>query len=211
MTNNDENSDNSPFNSIITELKTLIPEISIIYQQKMSEIITFKLKEREITEKSAFRVTSIIKYDFFSELYPKSTDKTYLKTYLHDRLLDVCANYFDNLGMKVYKERYLFDNIDNKEIKGHADLVLNNNIVGEIKNYTEGTINFDNWLDFIHQIMIYSRILNVKYAFLIIHNPKQYKNVACFRINLTETDEYLNKYLMELLLIQDYKDNFKRK
>ena len=208
-TNNSINIDKTPFMSIISDITDLIPLISIKYQARMSDIIDFKLKERENLEKSANRVTSIIKYDFFPELYRKNNDKTYLKTYLHDRLLDVSTQFFDNQGFKTYKERFLRDNIDNKPIKGHADLILNDNTVVDVKNYTEGTINYDDFLQFIHQIMIYSRMLSINYAVLIIHNPKQYKKVCCFRINLTGTEEYLDNYLKEILLIQDYKDNFK--
>ncbi len=201
----------SPFKDEINDIKTLISGIKINYRAYISDILTFNLSEREKTEKDALRVTSIINYDFFSELYPKNNDKTYLKTYLHDRLLDVTANYFEAQGYNTFKERYLTAKVENKQIKGHADLILSGHILCEIKNYIEGTVNYDLLLTFIHQIMMYCKILNLKSAYLIIHNPKQFKKIVVFEIGLNNTVKYLDNYLKEILLIQDFKEQFKYK
>ena len=207
MSNNELNTEITPFELEINLIKQLIPQLNIKYQAKMSEIITIKLKERQILEKKTFRVTSIINYDFSKE----KPNKNYLKTYLHDALVDVSANYFEKEGFKTYKEQYLFEIINNKPIKGHVDLVLSGIYFAEIKNYTSGIVNYDLFLHFIHQIMVYGKILDSKLAYLIINNPRKYKKVSIFEINLVGIENYLNKYLNEILLIQDYKENFKYK
>jgi len=168
------------------------------------------LKEREYSEKDAYRVTSIIKRDFFPENY-KNTSKMYLRTYLHDRLLDVIAKYYRNDGCNTYKEKYINMVINEKHIKGHCDLVINDKYLVEVKNYSDGTVNTDNLLDFLHQMAIYCRALGLKVGYLVINNPKQFKEVVFLEVNFAKIDDYLDNYLKEILLIPDYLERFKRK
>ncbi|MCH7861982.1 MAG: hypothetical protein IH998_09900, partial [Proteobacteria bacterium] len=98
-----------PFYEEFQAISTQIVGLKVKYLSKESEIVDFLLKGREKSEKDSYRVTSIINYDFFSDLYPKKSQKeskAYLKTYLHDRLLDVLAEYYEKVGYRVYKEKY---------------------------------------------------------------------------------------------------------
>ena len=202
----------TPFFDEFWSISTQIVGLKVKYLLKESNIIDLLLKEREKSEKDSYRVTSIINYDFFNDLYAIESakkSKGYLKTYLHDRLLDVLADYYQKVGYVVYKEKYLETFWGKRSVKGHADLILSNKILVEVKNYTEGHINEADLLRFIHQIMLYCYILDIETAFLVINNPKQYKKVGVFRILLGNTDSYRQQFIREVMLIPEYLENFK--
>ncbi len=205
-------SEKTPFFDEFNVIGSLIDGLEVKYLAKESEIISFWLKGRETIEKDSYRVTSIINYDFFPTLYAKGSSKEskgYLKTYLHDRLLDVTANYYEKQGYRVYKERFLYTVWSKKQIKGHADLILTDKILVEVKNYTEGHITQDNLLRFIHQVMLYCHILAIETAILVINNPKQFKKVCVFKVELGNCDDYRSVFIRELMLIPEYLEKFK--
>lgn len=204
--------ENFPF---VEEMNYLIKEIDgfmFNYLPYMGLEIQKMLIIRDEMEKS-YRVTEIIDYDFFKT--KKKVDKTYMKTYLHDRLLDVTCNYFkkyENI-IDVDKEKFIYKEYNGKKVLGHVDILINNDTIGEIKNYTGSKINKDIFLKFIHQIMIYSLFLGVNKAFLFINNPPRYKKrITVFEFFFNDkTIQYIKNFLNVTLSIPDIQKDFKYK
>ena len=200
-----------PYIDELTSIKKEIHQLDINYTSIESNCISKMLQIRDENENKAFRITSIVKNDYLSDKKPMN--KKYLATYLHDKVLDVTCNYFQRMGFSTNKEVFISEYINNRPIKGHADIVFNNkcrNYLGEVKNYLESTVGIDEFRYFIHQLLAYSYFLNIKTAFLIINNPKRYINVTVFKVNINQdTEKYIKEYINRSLNIPDYIDTFK--
>lgn len=200
-----------PFKDEITYVKNEIDGLSIEYLPEISKEIDVLFKWRGKLEENAFRITSIITMNYLYDSL--KLDKSYFKTYMHDKLLDCVASYYLKHGYGTYKEYYISEIIDNKRIKGHCDLIIWNNkgeSLVEIKNYEVGKVNSDQFLYFIQQILAYSKALNIKTVYLVINNPPEYKNLSVFKVNITsKLTEYITNFMKISLSIDDYKKTFK--
>ena len=197
--------ENNPFINEINYVLKEIEGITINYDETWSEILTNNLKNRKIEEKS-YRVTSIIEYDYEN----KKENKNYLKTYLHDALLDVTCEFLKGYFNNIYKEKFIYSTFNGNKIKGHADFILNDKILGEIKNYTSGNIDKERFLQFVRQILIYCLFLRINSAYLIINNPTKSKKVVFLYLHFNKkTEEYITNFLNVTLSIPKIKKAFK--
>lgn len=209
-------SEEIPFKTHIQNTKNEIGFIDIIYLPLESKCISDLLEQRELQEKGAQRVTSLIKYDFFPENYRKITDKKYFSTYHHDKLQDVICKFFELNGFTTYKEKFISKYHQNMKLKGHSDIIVRGksgiNILVEIKNYLEYKINYNDFIYFMNQVLLYSYLLNIPIAYLFINNPPLYKGVKVFKININESNKEYIKYILNTAkYIKETKETFKYK
>ena len=204
---------NLPYHDELMYIDNELKGLDINYLEKESEMITKMLLIRDEHEKKAFRITSIVKNDYLFKKEPMN--KKYLATYMHDKVLDVCCQYWKNMGFYTYKEAFINELMNNYRIKGHADIIIQNKcqlMLGEVKNYLESTVNKDEFSYFVHQILVYCYFLKIKVAFLFINNPKRYSNVTVFKININESNvNYIKSFINRSLVIPNYIDIFKYK